>query len=116
VGAGFGGIAMAVNLAKAGIQDFTVFEAASGAGGVWWHNTYPGCQVDTESRAYSFSFVRYDWPATHGRQEELRRYADYVIDHFCLRGHFQFNTRVTEAVWIEDRQKYRVQFANGDLE
>ncbi len=57
VGAGLGGIAAAVKLKRAGIDSFTVFEKADGPGGVWWQNTYPGCEVDVPSHAYSYSFM-----------------------------------------------------------
>src|SRR2546428_9030254 len=80
VGAGLGGVAMAVNLKKAGIDEFTVFEQSAGAGGVWYDNTYPGCEVDVTSNVYSFSFLRYDWPRTHGTQPELQQYCEDVID------------------------------------
>ena len=46
VGAGFGGLCMAIRLRRAGIDSFTVFERASGLGGTWRDNTYPGAGCD----------------------------------------------------------------------
>ncbi|MEA2168002.1 MAG: hypothetical protein QOF76_1302, partial [Solirubrobacteraceae bacterium] len=40
VGAGFGGIAAAIELRKHGIDDITILEAAPGVGGTWFHNSY----------------------------------------------------------------------------
>jgi cation diffusion facilitator CzcD-associated flavoprotein CzcO len=114
VGAGLGGIAMAVKLKQAGFQDFTVFEQSAGPGGVWFDNTYPGCEVDTASISYSYSFIRYDWSKTHCSQPELRQYTEDVIDHFGVRPHFRFSTRVDEAVWDEDRRVYRIRLESGE--
>lgn len=85
IGAGFGGIATAVNLRRAGLSDFVVFERAEAAGGTWHLNRYPGCEVDINSQLYSFSFMPYDWPRTHSGQAELQRYAEDTIDHFGIR-------------------------------
>jgi cyclohexanone monooxygenase len=41
IGAGAGGIAMAIRLAEGG-YDFTVFDRADAFGGTWLHNTYSG--------------------------------------------------------------------------
>jgi cation diffusion facilitator CzcD-associated flavoprotein CzcO len=113
VGAGLGGIATAVKLKRAGIESFTVFERAGGPGGVWWQNTYPGCEVDIPSHAYSFSFMPYDWSGTHAKQPELQRYAEDVIDRFEVRGHFRFGVGVRSAVWDENRNLYVLELADG---
>lgn len=70
IGAGFGGIAAAVYLTKAGFHNFTIFERTDGLGGVWHQSTYPGAEVDTASDWYSFRFKRYDWPKPHSAQPE----------------------------------------------
>ena len=71
IGGGFGGIATAVKLTRAGFDNFTVFEKSDGPGGVWWDNTYPGAAVDTPTHTYSFSFKRFDWSKSHADQTEL---------------------------------------------
>src|SRR6516225_8471553 len=85
VGGGFGGIAAGVKLKKAGIRTFTIVERSLGVGGVWWDNTYPGCEVDVASHVYSYSFVRHDWTRTHARRDELQKYLEGVVDEFDLR-------------------------------
>jgi len=97
IGAGFGGIAAAVNLRKRTHADFVIFENAAGVGGTWWHNRYPGCEVDVHSHAYSFSFARYDWPRTHATQPELLRYAEDIVDLFGLRPHLRLDIGLAEA-------------------
>lgn len=108
IGAGFGGIATAIKLQQRTSAEFTIFEQSDGVGGTWWANRYPGCEVDIHSHAYSFSFVRYDWPRTHARQPELLQYANYVVDKFDLRKHIRLGTRVTEVTWIDADQEYLV--------
>jgi cation diffusion facilitator CzcD-associated flavoprotein CzcO len=114
IGAGPGGLAMAVKLKQAGLDNFTVFERSAGPGGTWWDNTYPGAGVDVASALYSFSFKRdYDWSRTHANQAELLRYIDEVVDQFGLRPHMRFNLAVEEVVWDEAAQRYDVRTADG---
>ena len=42
IGAGPGGIATAIRMLETGHDDVVVLEKASGVGGTWWHNRYPG--------------------------------------------------------------------------
>jgi cation diffusion facilitator CzcD-associated flavoprotein CzcO len=116
IGAGFGGIAAAVNLRKRTSAEFVIFEKAPGVGGTWWHNRYPGCEVDVHSHAYSFSFARYDWPRTHATQPELLRYAEDVVDLFGLRPHLRLSTAVTDVRWLDDEARYELRTAAGDTE
>ena len=116
IGAGFGGIAAAVNLRKRTSADFVIFEKAAGVGGTWWHNRYPGCEVDVHSHAYSFSFVRYDWPRTHATQPELLRYSEDVVNLFGLRPRLRLNTAVTGVRWLDEKARYELRTAAGDTE
>jgi cyclohexanone monooxygenase len=116
IGAGFGGIAAAVNLRKRTSADFVIFETAAGVGGTWWHNRYPGCEVDVHSHAYSFSFARYDWPGTHATQPELLRYAEDVVDLFGLRPQLRLSTAVTGVRWLDDEARYELRTEAGDTE
>ncbi|MBA3589889.1 NAD(P)-binding protein [Methylibium sp.] len=56
LGAGMSGLCMAMQLKKAGINDFVILEKQLGLGGTWWDNTYPGAHVDVPAPVYSFSF------------------------------------------------------------
>jgi cation diffusion facilitator CzcD-associated flavoprotein CzcO len=116
IGGGFGGIAAAVKLQRGGIDDFTIFEAGEHPGGTWWHNRYPGCEVDIPSICYSFSFLRYDWPRTHGTRDELLKYTDVVVEKFGLLPKFRLNTRVSSAVWIEQAGEWELTLADGTQE
>ena len=85
IGAGFAGIAAGVKLRQAGIDSFTIYEKSLDIGGTWRDNTYPGCEVDTPSSLYSFSFTVPGWSRTHARQADLRKYLEGVVDDFGLR-------------------------------
>lgn len=56
IGTGFGGIGMAIELKRAGVESFTILEKAAEVGGVWRENTYPGAACDIPSPYYSFSY------------------------------------------------------------
>jgi cation diffusion facilitator CzcD-associated flavoprotein CzcO len=114
IGAGLGGIAAGVKLRQAGIDSFTIFERASGPGGVWYHNSYPGCEVDVPSRAYSYSFMPYDWSGRYAKQAELRQYARDVIDRFSLSAHVKYNTFIECVRWNEEANGYTLTTTDGD--
>lgn len=115
VGAGLGGIAAAVALKKQGFDRFVIYEKASGPGGVWWANTYPGCEVDIASHAYSFSFHKHNWVRTHATQPELQAYAEQVIDRFGLRPHLRLDSHVSRAEWDPASSSYQLT-VNGEAE
>ncbi|MCV7230166.1 flavin-containing monooxygenase [Mycolicibacterium komossense] len=113
IGAGFSGIAAAVALRRKGIEDFVIFEQAPGLGGTWWHNRYPGAEVDLESHIYSFSFERHDWTRTHADWRELLGYLEGVADKWDLRRRIRFNENVTDVSWSDSDHTYTVTTAAG---
>ena len=100
LGAGFGGLGMAIRLKQAGIDDFVIWERDSEVGGTWWANSYPGCQCDIPSHLYSFSFApNPDWSRTYPLQPELRRYLRECADRYGVRDHIRLDCEVTAADW-----------------
>ncbi len=88
IGAGFGGIAAAVALRQAGMDDVVIFEAGDGVGGTWRRNIYPGAACDVPSHLYSFSFaLNRRWSRTYAQQPEILAYLEQVTDDFDLRRH-----------------------------
>ena len=114
IGAGFGGIAAAVKLQRHTDAEITIFEKSAGVGGTWFDNRYPGCEVDVHSHAYSFSFLRYDWPRTHATQPELLSYAEHVVDHFGLRPYIRLETAVAELAWEPASDRWRLRTDHGE--
>ena len=79
IGAGFGGLCMAIQLERAGIRSYTIFEKAAGVGGTWRDNTYPGAGCDIPSHLYSFSFEKYaSWTRRYPEQPEILAYLEHV--------------------------------------
>lgn len=113
IGAGFSGIAAAVALRRKGIDDFVIFEQAPGLGGTWWHNRYPGAEVDLESHIYSFSFERHDWTRTHADWSELLGYLQGVAQRWDLPRRILFNETVQDVSWADDDHTYRVTTSTG---
>jgi cation diffusion facilitator CzcD-associated flavoprotein CzcO len=113
IGAGFSGIAAGIALKRQGITDFTIFEASSGVGGTWWHNRYPGAEVDLESQIYSFSYAPADWSRNYAGRGELQRYLERVVDAFGLRRHLVLNERVESLAWDDRRGEYEIATGSG---
>jgi cation diffusion facilitator CzcD-associated flavoprotein CzcO len=114
VGAGFGGLGMAIKLKQAGIDDFVIWERDADVGGTWWANTYPGCQCDIPSHLYSFSFApNPDWSRTYPLQPELKRYLRECTERYGLREHIRVDCEVAGAAWDETEGVWRVETAQG---
>lgn len=116
VGAGFGGIAAAARLRRAGIETFTVYESSLGIGGTWWDNTYPGAEVDVGSHLYCFSFRSHQWTRTHARQPELQKYLEATVDELDLRAHLRLGTTVESATWDDERHEWTVRLDDGTVD
>jgi cation diffusion facilitator CzcD-associated flavoprotein CzcO len=114
VGAGFAGIGLAVLLKKAHIHTFTVYEVAESVGGAWWHNQYPGAEVDTVSFIYSYAFKPNGWTRTHAKQPELLRYLNDTVDQFGIRAHLRLGVGVDGALWDETEHIYRLTLSTGE--
>jgi cyclohexanone monooxygenase len=118
VGAGFGGIYMLHRLRGLGLSAI-VFDVASGVGGTWYWNRYPGARCDVESMQYSYSFSdelqqEWQWSELFAGQPEILRYANFVTDKLDLRRDMRFDTRVTDAVFNEATNRWTVRTDRGD--
>jgi cation diffusion facilitator CzcD-associated flavoprotein CzcO len=112
VGAGFGGIAVAHLLRRAGFTDVTIYERAGDVGGVWRDNTYPGCACDIPAPLYSYSFaLNPDWSQRFPPQDEILAYLRRCADDFGLRPHLRLGTAVTAAAWTGTA--WRLTLADG---
>lgn len=108
IGCGESGILAGIRLAQAGLP-FTIVEKASGPGGTWWHNVYPGARVDVGSHHYCYSFEPADhWSEYFCRQPELVAYFTRILDKHKLRPHCRFATEVTAVVWDDATARWRV--------
>ncbi|GAA3172170.1 NAD(P)/FAD-dependent oxidoreductase [Blastococcus jejuensis] len=114
VGAGFGGIGMAVRLAQAGIDDITVLERADRVGGVWAANSYPGAACDIPASLYSFSFApKADWTRRYPPQEEIQAYLHDTAERFGVLPRIRFGTEVRSAQFDEAAARWVLDLADG---
>ena len=116
IGAGFGGIGVAIALQNTGRTDFVVLERAKAVGGTWRDNSYPGCTCDVPSHLYSFSFApNPDWTHSFSRQPEIWDYLERVTDRYGLRRYIRFEVTVTEARWDASLSRWRIRTSQGDM-
>jgi cation diffusion facilitator CzcD-associated flavoprotein CzcO len=114
VGAGFGGIAAAIELRRHGITDVTILEQAPDLGGTWFYNSYPGAACDVPSHLYSFSFAqRRDWSRLCSPQAEIHAYLREVACAHGVDRLVQTNTTVTACSWDATRCRWSVETAQG---
>jgi cation diffusion facilitator CzcD-associated flavoprotein CzcO len=114
VGAGFGGIAAAIELQRHGTEDFTILERAPELGGTWFYNSYPGAACDVPSHLYSFSFAqRRDWTRLCSPQSEIHDYVRSVAREHELERRIQLGKTVTSCTWDEDAARWRVETDDG---
>ena len=114
IGTGFGGLAVAVELTRAGHDDIRLWERAADLGGVWRDNTYPGAGCDVPSPLYSFSFApNPDWSRRYALQPEIHAYIRKVADSEGITPLVQFGKEVVAAAWDD---AWTVTFADGSSE
>jgi cation diffusion facilitator CzcD-associated flavoprotein CzcO len=114
VGAGFGGVAAAIELRRHGITRITILEKAPELGGTWFYNSYPGAACDVPSHLYSFSFAqRRDWSRLCSPQAEIRAYLGDVAHAHGIDRLVQTDTTVTCCAWDAERCRWSVQTAGG---
>ena len=102
VGAGFGGLCMAIKLKEAGITDFVILEKGSDVGGTWRDNTYPGAACDVQSHLYSFSFEgNSDWSMRYPGWEEIQGYIQRTTDKYAISPFVKYNAEVTASEFNE---------------
>jgi len=114
VGAGFGGLAAAIELRRHGFADVTVLERAPGIGGTWHYNDYPGCACDVPSHLYSFSFAqRRHWSRICSPQAEILRYLEEVARDEGVAGLVRHGVDVVSCRWDAASTAWIVAAADG---
>lgn len=114
VGAGFGGLGMAIQLRQRGEQDLLILEKQDRPGGVWHDNTYPGAACDIPSHLYSFSFEpNFDWSRRYPPQREIQAYLEHCADKYDVRRHTRFNTELARASFDTSTGRWHLLTAGG---
>ncbi len=116
IGAGFGGLGMAIELKKRGRHSLVILEKADQVGGAWRDNTYPGAACDVPSHLYSFSFARkFDWSRRFAPQAEILDYLKRCARDHDLERHLRLGTEVRAARFDEDAGLWRIETDQGEL-
>jgi cation diffusion facilitator CzcD-associated flavoprotein CzcO len=114
IGAGPGGLCMGIRLKGAGFENFEILEKASGVGGTWYYNRYPGCACDVPSHLYSFSFeIKRDWSRPFAPQPEILAYLEHCAEKYGLLPHCRFGDAVRRARWDEAAAAWMLELASG---
>jgi 4-hydroxyacetophenone monooxygenase len=101
IGGGFGGIAIAVQLASLGIP-FTLYEKRNELGGTWSRNTYPDVRVDTTNFMYQYFFEKnYPWTEYFARGAEVRAYLEHIAAKYGVLEHIEFSSELLSATFDE---------------
>ena len=114
IGAGFGGVATAVQARRAGIEDIVILDRAPRVGGVWEANTYPGAACDVPSHLYSLSFAPNPrWSRRFSPQPEIRDYLEGVVRDFGLEPLLRLGQDVVSATWDEQAGRWHLEVEGG---
>ncbi|KAL5605663.1 hypothetical protein FOVSG1_005810 [Fusarium oxysporum f. sp. vasinfectum] len=112
IGGGFSGCYLLHKLRK---QNFSavIIEAASGLGGVWQWNCYPGARVDTPVPLYEYSIEEvwrtWNWTEKLPTATELQKYFEHVDKVLDLSKDVIYNTKVTDAAFDDATNKWTIQ-------
>ncbi len=105
IGSGFSGLTCGHFLKEEGVENFCILEKNSSLGGVWSHGgvgSYPGAACDVQSYTYlpfldETGFIP---SKRYVSQTEIADYAELLADHFDLRKHIQFQSKVTKIEYL----------------
>jgi cation diffusion facilitator CzcD-associated flavoprotein CzcO len=116
IGSGFAGLGMAIQLKKAGFDDFVVLEKDDDLGGTWRDNRYPGCACDVPSHMYSFSYeLNPGWSRMFAPQEEIWAYLRRCADKYGLAPHIRYGAAVDSLEWDDEARHWRVALGDGTM-
>ena len=116
VGAGFGGLGMAMRLKQEGTDDFVLIERGDDVGGTWWANSYPGCQCDIPSNLYSFSFAcNPSWDRAYPMRDQILEYLRGCAESFGILPHTRLGCELLGATWVAEGQRWELETSTGPL-
>ncbi len=116
VGGGFAGLIAAVRLRESGVDDICVIEKASGFGGTWYWNRYPGAQCDVESYVYLPLLEETGYIPTekYAAGPEILQHCHRIAEQFGLYERALLSTEVTGLSWDADRGVWAISTNHGD--
>jgi cation diffusion facilitator CzcD-associated flavoprotein CzcO len=116
VGAGFGGLGMAIRLKEEGTDDFVLIERGDDVGGTWWANSYPGAQCDVPSNLYSFSFApNPNWTRAYPLRDEIQTYLRECAERSGVVPHLRLGCELLGATWVAGEQRWELDTSQGPI-
>jgi cyclohexanone monooxygenase len=119
VGAGFGGLYALKKLRDDVRLKVRLFDKASGVGGTWHWNRYPGALSDTETFVYCYSWDRellqeWDIKTRYVKQPQVLEYLQHVADRYKLHPDIQLNTGIKKAHFDESANLWEIETDTGE--
>jgi len=119
IGAGVAGLYQLHLLRQQGMN-VKAFDAASGVGGTWYWNRYPGARFDSEGYIYQYLFSEelykgWSWSEKFPGQPEIEQWLNWVADKLDLRKDIQFNTRIRSARFNEATERWILTTDSGQM-
>ncbi|MEN8182224.1 MAG: NAD(P)/FAD-dependent oxidoreductase [Myxococcota bacterium] len=115
IGSGFSGVCLGIQLKRAGIDSFTIFEKADRVGGTWRDNVYPGAACDTPAFSYCFSFEqKTDWSRKWAPQPEILGYLEHCVRKYGLEPHLRLSTEVVGARFDAAQGRWQLRTQTGE--
>ena len=119
IGAGVAGLYQLYQLRNQGLKA-RAYDSASGVGGTWYWNRYPGARFDSECYIYQYLFSedlykKWSWSQRFPGQTEIERWMNYVADELDLKKDIQLSTAIESARWNEDTGRWTVATDGGEV-
>jgi len=119
IGAGVAGLYQLHQLREQGLA-VRAYDRASGVGGTWYWNRYPGARFDSECYIYQYLFSEelykgWSWSERFPGQPEIERWMNYIADQLDLRRDIQLDTTITRATWDEGSERWTVATDGGEV-
>lgn len=118
IGAGVAGLYQLHRLREMGMK-VRAYDTASGVGGTWYWNRYPGARFDSQAEIYQYWFseeLYKSWQPTERfpAQPETEEWLNYVADRLDLRKDIQLSTRIISAHYCEEKGRWNVTTEAGE--
>lgn len=114
IGAGFSGIAMAIQLDQLGVP-YTIFERRDEIGGTWSFNQYPDIRVDTMTLTYELCLEKpHPWSEYFARGGEVRSYLKEVAERHGIASGVRVGHALEAARFDASTSRWKLEFSRAD--
>ncbi len=115
LGAGLSGVLMGMQLRRAGLGNFTIYEKQPDVGGTWYRNTYPDLHCDVPSHLYCYSFEpNADWSMVYSGQAEIQAYIRSCAEKYDLFDAIRLSTCVEAARFDPENGVWLLEMDTGE--